>query len=42
MAVPTPLTAGIIARIHDIEEGRRGLVLANLEELAALPPETVS
>ncbi len=38
----TPLTAGIIARIHDIEEGRRGLVLANLEELAALPPETVS
>lgn len=38
--VPTPITAGIVARIHDIEEGRRGLDLAWLDELGALVPET--
>ncbi len=36
--VPTPVTAGIIARIHEIEEGRRSLDRATLDELAALAP----
>ena len=39
--VPTPITAGIITRIHDIEEGRRGLGRAALDELAAVRPEPV-
>ena len=34
--VPTPVTAGIIVRIHEIEEGRRALAGKNLDELAAL------
>ena len=38
--VPTPITAGIVTRIHDIEEGRRSLDRANLDELAALAPES--
>ena len=32
--VPTPVTAAIVARIHDIEEGRRPLGRANLDGLA--------
>ncbi|MGI3901848.1 MAG: ketopantoate reductase family protein [Janthinobacterium lividum] len=31
--VPTPVTAAIVARIHDIEEGRRALVVSNLDGL---------
>ncbi len=33
LGVPTPLTEAVIAGIHDIEEGRRSLVRANLEQL---------
>ena len=33
--VPTPVTAAIVDRIHDIEEGRRPLALANLDRLGA-------
>lgn len=33
--VPTPVTAAIIDRIHDIEEGRLPLALANLDRLGA-------
>ena len=32
--VPTPITAGIVSRIHDVEEGRRGLSRTLLDELA--------
>ena len=35
--VPTPVTATIVARIHDIEEGRRALVIANLDGLGQGP-----
>lgn len=35
--VPTPVTAAIVARIHDIEEGRRALVIANLDGLGQGP-----
>ncbi len=38
--IPTPITAGVIVAIHDIEEGRRGLDLANLDALAALNART--
>ncbi len=31
--VPTPVTAAVVDRIHDIEEGRRALVRGNLEGL---------
>ncbi len=34
--VPTPLTARLVELIHDIEEGRRPLQTANLDELAVL------
>ena len=36
LGVPTPLTAQLIVEIHDIEEGRRPLQRANLDELKAL------
>ena len=36
LGVPTPLTARLIELIHDIEEGRRPLQTANLDELARL------
>ena len=36
LGVPTPLTARLVELIHDIEEGRRPLQTANLDELAAL------
>ena len=36
LGVPTPLTMSVIAMIHDLEEGRRAMGWANLEELAAL------
>ncbi len=32
--VPTPLTAAVVRRIHDVEEGRRPLARANLDGLA--------
>ncbi len=34
--IPTPLVAAVIERIHDIEEGRRQLDLAWLDELDAI------
>ena len=37
--VPTPITAAIVAQIHDIEEGRRPLGRANLDELLAGEPK---
>ncbi len=36
LGVPTPLTARLVELIHDIEEGRRTLQTANLDELVAL------
>ncbi len=36
--VATPITARIIAQIHEIEEGRRELTTANLDELGRLAP----
>jgi len=36
LGVPTPLTARLVELIHDIEEGRRPMQTANLDELAAL------
>ena len=33
--IPTPLTTRVRAYIHEIEEGKRGLTPANLDELAA-------
>lgn len=36
LGVPTPLNARMVAMIHDIEDGRRGLTRANLIELEAL------
>lgn len=38
----TPITAGIIARIHAIEEGHRALDVAWLDELGALGREAVA
>lgn len=35
LGVPTPLTARLVELIHDIEDGRRALQKANLDELAA-------
>lgn len=32
--VPTPLAARVISMIHEIEEGKRALAMANIEELA--------
>ncbi len=40
--VPTPITAAIIAAIHDVEDGRRGLARTTLDELAGLGSEPVS
>jgi len=34
VGVPTPLTAKVVSMIHEIEEGKRPLSLANLDELA--------
>ena len=34
--IPTPITIGLIAAIHEIEDGRRSLDRANLDALAAL------
>jgi 2-dehydropantoate 2-reductase len=34
LGVPTPLTARLVELIHDIEDGRRSLDLANLDDLA--------
>ncbi|HEX4768183.1 MAG TPA: 2-dehydropantoate 2-reductase [Lichenihabitans sp.] len=34
--VPTPVTEGIVTRIHEVEEGRRALAGQNLDQLAAL------
>jgi 2-dehydropantoate 2-reductase len=36
LGVPTPLTANVIAQIHEIEDGRRSQQRANLDELKAL------
>ena len=36
-AIPTPIVEGILARIHEIENGRRELSLAALAELDDLP-----
>ena len=36
LGVPTPLTARLVELIHDIEEDRRTLQTANLDELVAL------
>jgi 2-dehydropantoate 2-reductase len=36
LGVPTPLTARLIRMIHELEEGRRTMAWANLDELAAL------
>lgn len=39
--IPTPATAGVIAMIHEIEDGRRSLAWDNLDELARrLPPSS--
>jgi 2-dehydropantoate 2-reductase len=35
LGVPTPLTVRLIQMIHELEEGRRTMAWANLEELAA-------
>ena len=41
-AVPTPLTTRLVELVHDIEDGRRELDSANLDELRGLlHPETV-
>jgi 2-dehydropantoate 2-reductase len=40
--IPTPVTAGVISRIHEIEAGRRSLGRASLEELEAITPESSS
>jgi 2-dehydropantoate 2-reductase len=34
LGIPTPLAAKVIAMIHEIEDGKRPLDLANLDELA--------
>jgi 2-dehydropantoate 2-reductase len=34
LGVPTPLAAGVVKMIHEIEDGKRQLDLANLDELA--------
>lgn len=40
VGVPTPATQGVIAMIHEIEDGKRPLAWENLAELeAALPPK---
>lgn len=36
LGVPTPLAARVVAMIHEIEDGRRPLDLANLDELAEI------
>lgn len=36
LGVPTPLTARLIQMIHELEDGRRRMAWANLEELTAL------
>jgi 2-dehydropantoate 2-reductase len=40
LGVPTPITARMVAMIHEIEDGKRSLSLANLDELAALTGHT--
>ncbi|PZM10914.1 ketopantoate reductase family protein [Rhizobium tubonense] len=37
LGVPTPLAARVVAMIHEIEDGKRPLDLANLDELAREP-----
>lgn len=39
LGVATPLTAQTVAMIHEIEDGKRPLALANLDELAELAPK---
>jgi 2-dehydropantoate 2-reductase len=34
LGVPTPLAARVVSMIHEIEDGKRPLDLANLDELA--------
>ncbi len=36
LGVPTPLAAGIVTMIHEIEDGKRPLALANLDELSRI------
>ena len=38
MGIPTPLTARLIALIHDIEDGKRPLAWETLDALAAVKP----
>jgi 2-dehydropantoate 2-reductase len=40
LGVATPLTARTVAMIHEIEDGKRPLALANLDELMASAPTT--
>jgi 2-dehydropantoate 2-reductase len=40
LGVPTPLTARTVKMIHEIEDGKRRLVLSNLDELAEAMPST--
>jgi 2-dehydropantoate 2-reductase len=40
LGVATPLTARTVAMIHEIEDGKRPLALANLDELMASAPVT--
>ena len=40
LGVPTPLTARTVEMIHEIEDGKRQLVLSNLDELAEVMPGT--
>jgi 2-dehydropantoate 2-reductase len=38
LGLPAPLTARTVAMIHEIEDGKRPLALANLDELATVMP----
>ena len=41
LGLPTPLAARMVEMIHEIEDGKRELALANLDELASLAGERV-
>jgi len=36
LGVPTPLLDRVVTMIHELEDGRRGMSWANLDELVAL------
>jgi 2-dehydropantoate 2-reductase len=42
LGVPTPLTARTVEMIHEIEDGKRRLVLSNLDELAEAMPNAAA